>query len=69
MNDENGYEETAGEVDSNYIKGKNDYELKLIKNFITKINNGTINNKNKARNEFRNLKQNKTRTYSKTRTY
>ena len=57
MNDENGYEETAGEVDSNYIKGKNDHELKLIKNFITKINNGTINNKNKARNEFRKLKQ------------
>ena len=40
-----------------YMKGKNDNELKLIKDFITKINNGTINNKNKARNEFRKLKQ------------
>ena len=57
INDKNGYEETAGNADSDYIKGKNDNELKLIKNFITKINNGTINNKNKAGNEFRKLKQ------------
>ena len=39
------------------MKGKNDNELKLIKNFITKINNGAINNKNKAGDEFRKLKQ------------
>ena len=39
------------------MKNKNDNELKLIKDFITKINNGTINNKNKAGNEFRKLKQ------------
>ena len=39
------------------MKGKNDNELKLIKDFVTKINNGTINSKNKARNEFRKLKQ------------
>ena len=39
------------------MKGKNDNELKLIKDFIAKINNGTINNKNKAGNEFRKLKQ------------
>ena len=39
------------------MKGKNDNELKLIKDFITKINNGVINNKNKAGNEFRKLKQ------------
>ena len=44
-------------MDSNCIENKNDNELKLIKDFITKINNGTINNKNKARNEFRKLKQ------------
>ena len=37
-----------------YMKGKNDNELELIKSFITTINNDTINNKNKARNEFRN---------------
>ena len=37
------------------MKGKNNNELKLIKDFITKINNGTINNKNKAGNEFRKL--------------
>ena len=42
------------------MKGKNDNELKLIKDFITKINNGSINNKNKAGNEFRKLKQNVT---------
>ena len=39
------------------MKRKNDNEFKLIKDFITKINNGTINNKNKAENEFRKLKQ------------
>ena len=54
MNDKIRYEETAEEVDSVYMKGKNDNELKLIKDFITKINNGTIN---KAGNEFRKLKQ------------
>ena len=37
------------------MKGNND-ELKLIKNFITKINNGTIN-ENIARDEFKKLKQ------------
>ena len=57
MNDKIRYEETAEEADSVYMKGKNDNELKLIKDFITKINNGTINNKNKAGNEFRKLKQ------------
>ena len=39
------------------MKGNNDIELKLIKDFMTKINNGTINNKNKAGNEIRKLKQ------------
>ena len=28
-------------------------QLQLIKDFITKINNGSINNKNKVGNEFR----------------
>ena len=57
MNDKIGYEETAEEADTDYMKGNNGNELKLIKDFITKINNGTINNKNKAGNEFRKLKQ------------
>ena len=57
MIDKDGYEEIAEETDAYYMKGKNDNELKLIKDFKTKINNGTINNKNKARNEFRKLKQ------------
>ena len=57
MIDKNGYKQTAEEADSNYMKGNNDNELKLIKDFITKINNGVINNKNKARNKFRELKQ------------
>ena len=38
MKDEEGYEETAEETGSDYMKGKNDNELKLIKDFITKIN-------------------------------
>ena len=57
MNDKIGYEETAEEADTDYMKGNNDNELKLIKDFVTKINNNTINNKNKAGNEFRKLKQ------------
>ena len=57
MKDEEGYEETAGEAGSDYMKGNNDKELKLIKNFITKINNGKINNKDAAASEFRKLKQ------------
>ena len=57
MIDKDGYEETAEDVNAYYMKGKNDNELKLINDFITKINNGTINNKNKAGNEFRKLKQ------------
>ena len=57
MNDKDGYEETAEEADSVYMKKSNGNELKLIKGFITKINNGSINNKNKAGNEFRKLKQ------------
>ena len=44
-------------MDTDYIKGKNDNELELIKNFITKINNVTIDNKNKAENELKKLKQ------------
>ena len=50
MNDKIRYEETAEEADADYMKGNNDNELKLIKDFITKINNGSINNKNKAGN-------------------
>ena len=57
MNDKIGYEETAEEVDSVYMKGNNDNELKLIKDFINKIKNGSINNKNETGNEFRKLKQ------------
>ena len=57
MINKNGYKQTAEEAGADYIKGKNDNELKLIKDFIIKINNGVINNKNKAGNEFRKLKQ------------
>ena len=57
MIDKNGYKQTAEEAGADYIKGKNDNELELIKAFITKINNGIINNKIKAGNEFRGLKQ------------
>ena len=57
INDPDGYKEIAREAGLNYMKNKNENELKLIKDFITKTNNGTINNKNKAGNEFRKLKQ------------
>ena len=57
MIDKNGYKQTAEEAGADYIKRKNDNELELIKDFITKINNSVINNKNKAGNEFRELKQ------------
>ena len=57
MVNKDGFEEISEEARKYYMKGKNDNELKLIKDFITKINNGTINNKNKAENEFRKLKQ------------
>ena len=55
--DKDGYEEIAEEAGAYHMKGKNNNELKLVKKFIPKINNGTINNKNKTRNEFRKLKQ------------
>ena len=57
MIDKNEYKQTAEEAGADYIKGKIDNELELIKDFITKIDNGVINNKNKAGNEFRKLKQ------------
>ena len=57
MIDKDGYKQAAEEAGSNYMKGNNDNKLKLIKYFITKINNDVINNKNKARNKFRELKQ------------
>ena len=57
MINKNGFEKISEEVGKYYMKGRSDNELKLIKDFITKINNGTINNKNKAGNEFRKLKQ------------
>ena len=57
INDPGGHEEIAEGADAYHRTGKNNNELKLVKDFITKINNGTINNKNKARNEFRKLKQ------------
>ena len=52
MNDKIRYEETAEEADTVYMKGNNDNELKLIKDFITKINNSTIN-ENNAENELK----------------
>ena len=56
MNDKNGFEGTAERMEKYYVEEENNNELKLIKDFITKINNGTIN-KNNAGNEFKKLKQ------------
>ena len=50
MINKDGFEETSEEVRKYYMKGKNDNELKLIKDFKTKINNGTINNKKQEMN-------------------
>ena len=56
MNDKDGFERTTERMEKYYVKEENNNELKLIKDFITKINNGTIN-KNKAGNEFKKVKQ------------
>ena len=50
------YGHVADEASSDYVKGNNDKELKIIKDFITKINNGKINESNTA-SEFKKLKQ------------
>ena len=54
MIDKDGYKETAEEAGAEFMKRNKDNELRLIKDFISRINNGVINNKNKAGNEFRN---------------
>ena len=56
IKNKNEYEHVADDVGSDYVKGNNDKELKIIKNFITKINNGKINESNAA-SEFKKLKQ------------
>ena len=50
------YEHVADDGGSDYVKGNNDKELKVIKYFVTKINNGKINESNAA-SEFKKLKQ------------
>ena len=50
------YQHVADDASSDYVKGNNDKELKIIKDFITKINNGKINESNAA-SEFKKLKQ------------
>ena len=52
----NEYEHVADDAGSDYVKGNNDKELKIIKDFTTKINNGKINVSNAA-SEFKKLKQ------------
>ena len=50
------YKHIADEAGSDYMKRNNDKELKVIKDFINKINNGKINESNAA-SEFKKLKQ------------
>ena len=57
INKSGGYEEIAEEAGAYHTKGKNNNELTLVKDVITKINNDTINNKNKAGNEFKKSKK------------
>ena len=57
IEDKDEYKHIAEEAGSDYMKGNNDNELKLIKDCITKINNGKIINKDIAASEFRKIKQ------------
>ena len=50
------YEHVADDAGSDYVKGNNNKELQIIKDFITKINNGKINESNAA-SKFKKLKQ------------
>ena len=50
------YEHVADDAGGDYVKGNNDKELKIIKDFITKINNGKINKSNAA-SEFKKFKK------------
>ena len=50
------YERVAEEAGSDYVKGNNDKELKIIIDLISKINNCKINESNVA-SEFKKLKQ------------
>ena len=52
IKNKNEYEHVADEAGSDYVKGNNDKELKIIKDFLTKINNGKINESNAA-SEFK----------------
>ena len=56
IKNKNEHEHVADDAGSDYVKGNNDKELKIIKDFITKINNGKINESNPA-SEFKKLKQ------------
>ena len=56
IKNKNENEHVADEAGSHSVKGNNDKELKIIKDFITKINNGKINESNAA-SEFKKLKQ------------
>ena len=56
IKNKNEYEHVADDAGSDYVKGNNDKYLKIIKYFITKINNGKINESNTA-SEFKKLKQ------------
>ena len=50
------YKHVADDAGSDYVIGNYDKELKIIKDFITKINNGKINESNAA-SEFKKLRQ------------
>ena len=52
----NTNERVVDEAGSDYVKGNNDEELKIIKDFITRINNDKINESNAA-SKFKKLKQ------------
>ena len=56
IKNKNEYEHVVDNAGSDYVKENNDKELKIIKDFITKINNGKINESNTA-SEFKKLKQ------------
>ena len=56
IKNKNEYEHVADDAGSDYVEGNNNKELKKIKDFVTKINNGKTNKSNAA-SEFKKLKQ------------
>ena len=58
MNDLQLYRQIASEVFDRYNRDKDSFELFTLRTFIDNINNGSVKNKNDAREEFKTVKKN-----------